>query len=221
MYTPWWYINVMLRYVFLMCVMFFTAMASAFARPVSYPTGWTVITENNAMENSALLHYTLTPKTAIGYRYAYDRPTQDGSHGVQINNLLHRWNNPGSQANIYLKSAVGVIDQDDGFAAEGFTGMQADWENRRVMVMYENRATLSADGERSRFMQQAGFGVAPYFAEFGAFHTWAMIHVVHRPDQSKPIQFEPMLRFFKGPVLVETGYNITVNKPVVNATFRF
>ena len=211
----------MTRYVFLIPVLFLLTAPQAFARPVSYPTGWTVITEHDAVENSALVHYTFTPEIPVGYRYAYDRATQDGFHGVQMNNLLKRWNNPDSQANVYLKSAIGVIDGHDGFAGEGFTGMQADWENRRIMVMYENRATLSSEGDRSRFMQDVGFGVAPYVADFGALHSWAMFHIVHQPDHDKPVQFEPMLRFFKGQVMVETGYNFTVKRPVINATFRF
>ena len=203
----------------ILCLGLFLALSTqmAVARPVSYPGGWTFITENDGEANSALVHYTVTPKTAFGYRVEYDRSTRATFNGVQMNNLLQRWNNPASQANIYLKSAVGVAKDDP----EAFTGIQADWENRRYMVMYENRAMLSQDDKRQMFHQEVGFGIAPYVAEFGSFHTWIMAHVRHHPEDEKPFQFQPMLRFFKGTILVETGYNVTTHAPVANAMIRF
>lgn len=186
------------------------------ARPVSYPGGWTVITENDADENSALLHYTLTPRVSVGYRMAYDRMTHETFHGAQMNNLLKRWNMPDAQANIYLKSAIGFAER-----PEGFVGVQTDWETRRHMVMYENRATFSPNDQKQRFNHSVGFGIAPYVAEAGALHTWIMPHVLYQPEDNKKWQFTPMLRFFKDSVLVEGGYNMTIKKPILNATIRF
>lgn len=204
-----------MRFAFLLLFLCLPVLVEA--RPVSYPGGWTFITENDDEENSALFHYTLTTNTAVGYRIAYDRDTHATFNGVQMNNLLKRWNNPDSQANIYLKSAIGVAKDD----AEGFTGLQADWETRRYMVMYENMAMMSPDKDRNEFHQMLGLGVAPYVAEFGSLHTWIMAHVMHDPEENKEIQFQPTVRFFKDSVLVETGYNITTHAPVANAMVRF
>lgn len=192
-----------------------TAM-TAQARPVSYPGGWTTVLENDGDENSALIHYTLTTKTAIGYRFTYDRDTNEAFHGIQMNNLLKRWNNPDSQANIYLKSAVGVAER-----PEGFTGLQADWEDRRFMVMYENMAMISPNDQKRKFHQSVGLGIAPYLGEAGDFHTWIMPHIMHQPEDDRDWQFAPMLRFFKGSVLVEGGYNVTEKTPIFNAMIRF
>jgi hypothetical protein len=187
------------------------------ARPVSYPGGWTMITEHSGDENNALLHYTVTPTTAIGYRVAYDRETNTTYNGAQLNYLVKRWNNPGSQANIYLKSSLGVAKDN----LEGFAGLQADWEDRRFMVMYESMVMESPDNRRSKFHQEIGLGIAPYVAEFGALHTWMMFHVMQRPQEEDNWQFQPMLRFFKGTVLVEGGYNVTTHSPAANAMIRF
>lgn len=202
---------------FWIVIPFLVLSLTAEARPVSYPGGWTLIAQNDRYENSALLHYTVTPRWSVGYRAAYDRDTRAMFNGIQVNNLLRRWNNPDSQANIYLKSAAGLTEGD----VEGFTGLQADWENRRVMVSYENRISFSPNEMRRDYQQEAGFGIAPYVAEFGAFHTWAMLHLVHMPEANDPVQVQPMLRFFKGTVLVEAGYNVTIDKPVLNAMIRF
>ena len=194
-------------------------MQYAVARPVSYPGGWTIITENNGDQNYGLVHYTFTPKLAVGYRVDYDRDSKDTFHGVQMNNLLKRWNNPDSQANIYLKSAAGVSAK--GSDLEGMIGMQADWEDRRWMIMYENNAMASPNDMRREFRQSLGLGVAPYVAEFGSLHTWIMPHILHQPEDKKNWQFAPMLRMFKGPVLFEAGYNVTTKTPLFNAMIRF
>lgn len=199
----------------LLLVLFLPSFVAA--RPVSYPGGWTFITENDAEQNSALMHYTITPRVAVGYRASYNRDTHATFNGIQMNNLLKRWNNPDSQANIYTRTAIGLTQD----KVEGFGGIQADWETRRYMISYENMAMFSPDDRRNRFHQMAGVGIAPYVAEFGSFHTWAMLHVIHAPEDRQEMQWQPMMRFFKGPLLFEGGYNTTLKYPVVDFTARF
>jgi hypothetical protein len=207
----------MSKWIVVFLVLAIPASFPAWARPVSYPGGWTFITENDGSNNTAVTHYTVDRHTAVGYRLDYDRDTQKTFHGFQMNNLLKRWNNPDSQANIYLKSAVGFRDGE----AEGFTGTQMDWEDRRFMLMYENMGMVSGEEEQREFHQKFGLGIAPYVAEFGSLHTWFMFHAVHEPESDKNWQFESMLRFFKGTVLIEAGYNFTMDQPMANAMIRF
>ena len=205
-----------MRLSFFLYLILILAALPVSARPVSYPGGWTAIVENDGDENSALVHYTLNPKLALGYRVAYDRDTGETFHGIQMNNLIKRWNEPDSQANIYFKSAIGVAER-----PEGFIGAQADWENRRVMIMYENMAMISPNEEKRKFHQSLGFGIAPYLGEAGDLHTWIMPHILHQPEDDKPWQFAPMVRFFKASFLIEGGYNVTEKTPILNATIRF
>lgn len=202
---------------FAACCVLMLYTGVAHARPVSYPGGWTFITENDGENNTALVHYTIDRTTALGYRIDYDRDTHKTFNGIQMNNLIKRWNNPDSQGNIYLKSAFGLRAEN----AEGLVGTQADWENRRIMLMYENMGMVSGDEAQNKFHQKFGFGIAPYVAEFGSLHTWMMFHAVQEPEDDKNWQFESMLRFFKGPILVEGGYNFTKNQPMANAMIRF
>ena len=190
--------------------------SSVSARPVSYPGGWTVITENDGDENNALVHYTLTTHTAIGWRIAYDRATHETFNGIQMNNLLKRWNNPDSQANIYLKSAIGMAER-----PEGMLGAQIDWEDRRFMTSYENAVTLSPENAKRKFHQSFGLGIAPYLGESGELQTWIMPHLLYQSEDDKKWQFAPMLRFYKNTVLIEAGYNFTKSTPVANAMIRF
>lgn len=184
-------------------------VAEANARPVSYPEGWTIMQMNDEDANGLHIHYSPTAKYSIGYKAEYWRDMKWQFHGVQLNHLVKRWNQPDSQANLYLKNGVGLaysdfeaFDQESSLA--GFTGVAVDWENRRFFTSYENRLYYAGDLDQF-FMQKARIGVAPYIGEYGDIHTWLMLQVDHNPKKHDEVTFTPMLRFFKSEYLAELG----------------
>jgi len=183
----------------------------AIARPVSYPGGWTFMTMNDGDKNSAHIHYSPTAKTSVGYKFEYWRDKEFTLNAVQMNNLLKRWNQKHSQANLYLKSGLGIAYSDDGdfdgeTSAAGFTGIAADWENRRFFTSYENRYTEA--GEIDDFYQQsARVGFAPYEGDYGDLHTWLMLQVEHMPEADNNFTVTPLVRLFKDVHLFEAGMN--------------
>ncbi len=192
-------------------LMAFGANIDVQARPVSYPGGVTAMVMNNPDSNSVHLHYSPTAKYSLGYKGEYWRDGEYTIQAVQMNNLLKRWNKPASQANIYLKSGVGVAYSDKGaFDHETepafYTGLAADWEDRRFFTSYENRFTEAGDID-DFFMQSARVGVAPYIGEYGDIHTWLMLQVDHQPEAEDKVTVTPLVRFFKGVHLVEAGMN--------------
>jgi hypothetical protein len=195
------------------------------ARPVSYPSGWTFITENNGDANSALIHYSPTAFTSVGVRTEYRRDGEYFLNSVQMNNLLKRWNKKDSQANLYLKSGVGVAvsdaDATDGdSSATAFTGIAADWETRRYFVSYENRYIEAGDLD-DFFVQRARIGIAPYVADYGSIHTWLMLEVEHEPEDSDgKFTVTPLIRLFKGASLLEAGMS-NEGEVLFNFTHRF
>ena len=48
-----------------------------------------------------------------------------------------------------------------------------------------------------------------------------MLEIDHLPSDPDSVTATPLIRFFKGPLLVEAGYNLTVNQPLFNFTYRF
>lgn len=179
------------------------------ARPVSYPGGWTLMLMNDGDTNSTHIHYSPTAHLSVGYKFEYWRDTEMTLNAVQMNNLLRRWNSPDSQANLYLKSGIGVAYRDTGSfdedaRAAGFTGLSADWEDRRSFVSYEARYTEA--GKIDDFFQQsARVGWAPYAGDYGDLHTWLMLHVAHMPEADDPVAVTPLVRFFKDVHLLEAG----------------
>ena len=194
------------------------------ARPVSYPTGWTAMLMNDGDKNSAHVHYSPTAKTSVGYKFEYWRDKEFTLNAVQMNNLLKRWNEKHSQANLYLKSGLGIAYSDAGdfdgeTSAAGFTGIAADWENRRFFTSYENRYTEA--GEIDDFYQQsARVGWAPYEGDYGDLHTWLMLQVEHMPEADNNFTVTPLVRLFKDVHLLEAGMN-NRGEVLFNYVFRY
>ena len=197
---------------------------TADARPVSYPGGWTLMLMNNGDVNSAHAHYSPTAKTSVGYKFEYWRDRDFTLNAVQMNNLLKRWNEKDSQANLYLKSGVGIAHSNGGpkdgeTSAAGFTGIAADWENRRFFTSYENRYTEAGEID-DFFMQSARVGWAPYEGDYGDVHTWIMLQVEHTPESEHNFTVTPLVRVFKDVHLFEAGMS-TRGEVLFNYVFRY
>ena len=206
----------------------FFISASAEARPVSYPDAWTVMLRNDADQNSAHVHYTFDTQHSIGLRLRYDRDGDFTFTGAQLNRLIKRWNKVNSQANVYGRIGIGQVtdnldsselrlkrEKDEAL----FLGMSADWETRRYF------ASVAAEHwDNGRFGEFSSYhsrlGIAPYVANTGSLHTWFMIEGHHRPESPDKIGASALLRFFKGPSLVEVGID-DQGEPLLNYIHRF
>lgn len=179
------------------------------ARPVSYPGGWTTMLMNSPDMHSVHIHYSPTINYSVGYRGEYDRGGDYWMNSVQVNNLLKRWNMPDAQANFYLKSGLGFAYSDAGkdeneTSPAAYSGIAADWENRRFFTSYENRI-VKAGSIDSYFEQSARIGVTPYIGDYGDLHTWLMLEAKHDPGSSDSFTLTPLVRFFKDVHLIEAG----------------
>lgn len=201
---------------------------TAQARPVSYPDAWTVMLKNDDSQNSAHIHYTLDTQHSLGLRLRYDREGDFTFTGAQLNRLVKRWNKPDSQANLYGRIAIGQVfdnldnsemrvkrETDEGL----FLGISGDWETRRYFV-----SAAAEHWESGRFGEYSSFhsrlGIAPYVANTGALHTWIMVEGHHRPESQDKMAATALLRFFKGPSLLEVGID-DQGEPLLNYIHRF
>jgi hypothetical protein len=200
------------------------ASAATVARPVSYTGGWTVVEESDRQSSSALVHYTPSPTMSLGLKTEINRDSDFVIYSVHPTVLAKRWFGADYQGNLYFHGGVGLASginnnpESDHMAIYG--GVMADWETRTLFVGYRNRY-LEAGEHTSQFMQAFRAGFAPYKGDSGDLHTWLMLEIDHRPSDPDSITATPLVRFFKGPLLVEAGYNLSVNQPLVNFTYRF
>ncbi len=212
------FMNFIRFFGFLLILLFSSA---AFARPVSYSGGSTIMTMNGPIKNSIHAHYSPTYRYSVGYRGEYFRKQQVALNGVQLNNLAKRWNLPAAQGNLYIKSSLGNANKSDRDGVYGFLGVAGDFETRKYFVSYENRYYRADKDIISYFEQSARVGIAPYVAEYGNLHTWLMLQVSHQPTiEGDEVVATPLVRFFKGVHLAEFG--VSSNKRVLlNYIVRF
>lgn len=183
-------------------VLLYTSAAQA--RPITYPGGWSVMTMNDPSVNNIEAFYTLAPNYSFGWRHDYWRDPKANMDALQLNLLLKRWNNPGSQSNLYLKTGAGIAYKHDDRNAVVYGGVAADWETRRWYLSYENEF-LTAGDIHSKASHKARAGVAPYVGDAGDIHTWLMLQTEYTPSEDDPVTVTPLIRLFKGTTLLEAG----------------
>lgn len=175
------------------------------ARPVSWPGGVTLMQELDPGTGSALLHYTPNRHYSVGGRYLRLRAEDANLAGAQATWLVKRWNMEGAQANLYL-SGLGGAGWRDGESAGpgGFVDAQADWENRRVMLMGMARLTR-IDRLGTTDMQLGRIGWAPYEGDYGDAHLWLFAQVKRDSGMADEVQPALVARLFYRTLLVEAG----------------
>lgn len=167
------------------------------------------MTMNDQDRNAVELNYSPSAFYSVGVMHEYMRTNEYNVDEVTLNILAKRWNLPQSQANIFIKSGAGIAYDDDVTEPAAFTGIELDWENRRLFTLYENRFFTAGDLEQYA-KHTARVGVAPYIGDSGDLHTWIMLQADYMPgdDDGDDFSVTPMVRFFKGTNLLEAGYNL-------------
>jgi hypothetical protein len=194
------------------------------ARPVSYAGGWTLIEESDQQSTSVLVHYSPASNWSIGPRVEVNRDLDYALYSIHPTWLAKRWFGSDYQGNLYLHAgaglATGINDNPlgDDFAIHG--GVMADWETRSLFAGYRSRY-LDAGHFGDQFSQAARLGFAPYVGDTGDLHTWLMLEIDHRPEADDTVTATPLIRLFKGPLLLEAGYNLSAKQPLFNFTYRF
>lgn len=197
----------------------FTALAAigvaaatpAVARPVSYAGGDMAMIEHRDEATIVEVVHTFTPRFALGWHDEWDNEDDWQFHGPMIAGLAKRWNMPDAQGNVFWMAGAGVAYDDVAAARDArpaaYAAVEADWENRRFYTLYQARAFWAEDIDRS-VSHRFRVGVAPYVAEAGALHTWAILQVDHEPEDDRPVSVTPLVRVFKGGALAEAGLSL-------------
>ena len=168
------------------------------ARPISYSGGSTVMSFSDNIKDSLYYHYSPSYKYSVGIENIRDKYFNDNYSYVRFTYLLNRKNTENSQRNLYFQSGI----NSEGFN-KSFYGMHGDWETRRLFVGFGLKETKKKIHDYSEQYYQ--IGVAPYLGDYGDLHTWIMIKAKENSLENKWSTY-PVLKFFKGNVLMEFGY---------------
>jgi hypothetical protein len=182
------------------------------ARPITYPGGSMAMTENADEYWTNEVMYTPSARYSVGVRSEYAGEDNRQYQGLSANFLAYRHNAQDGQANVYLLTSAGIASNDKASlrhktGGAGLLGLEADWENRRFLILGQVKG-FAAQGIDKTLTWRGRVGVAPYVGEFGDLHTWLMLQVDHEPESRDPVNASGVVRFFKGPVLIELGSSL-------------
>ncbi len=182
----------------------------AFAKPIAYADGTTVMLEYGAgtMAEAQVFH-------APSYRYSFGGGhlsldseagggTQDFSY-LRFNYLPKRWNLESAQANVFVWASAGNahIGETGGDRFAWNVGGQFDYETRRVY------ASLRTDQyESSAFSQRIDtlqLRFAPYAHDYDRLAVWFVAQARHADELSGDVELAALLRLFKRNAWIEAG----------------
>tara|TARA_A100001011_G_scaffold271579_1_gene280791 strand:- start:432 stop:1037 length:606 start_codon:yes stop_codon:yes gene_type:complete len=178
---------------------FFLVSNSSESRPISYSGGSTLMAFSDNMKNSIYYHFSPTYKYSLGIESIEDKFFGNNYLYLRLTYLLNRKNTQNSQRNLYFQSGVSSKGFDN-----IFYGIHGDWETRRLFFGFNLK---QVENEKKDYYDQSyQLGFAPYLGNYGDLHTWVMLKTKRNSLRSEWSTY-PVLKFFKGNVLMEFGYN--------------
>jgi hypothetical protein len=167
------------------------------ARPISYSGGHTVMHFNDNMKESIYYHYSPSFKYSVGVEKFDDKIFDRSDTNLRFTYLVNRKNTKNSQRNFYFQSAVSTKNKNYIY------GVHGDWETRRYFIGFDYKEVKNIIDYKNKHIQ---LGFAPYLGTYGDLHTWLMLKTKKNSLRKKQITY-PVIKFFKGNVLLELGYD--------------
>ena len=183
------------------CIM---ACSELWAHPVIWKNGWAMNYQVSYFGNAFKLHHSLSHRWALGLHTLSQKEEEYAM--LQSNVLLKRWNDVGSQANLYVFTGLGAGLQRPSTEI-GHLGFQADWETRRLYTQFSAHAYFK---EQSHYQSRTRLGYSPYLVEYEGLSTWLILQLDTYHAANKHIStVMPVLRFFKDTMLLEVGHTFS------------
>jgi hypothetical protein len=180
---------------------------AAWAHPVAYQGATGVMVWNQPFLSDYWVTYSFRPDMAFAGR-AMRMEMRDGGrswfYGPQFDYLVHRWNEPDYQANVYAYGAFGGVWTSTRSGTAPLGGIEADAESRKYFIMGKIEGFAPTVGENF-YTSSFRLGLAPYEAEFNEIATWLMVQAQHHPSLVKDYSVTPLVRLFYKNFLVEAG----------------
>jgi hypothetical protein len=197
----------------------------ATAGPMGFDGSFMSMGDFNNNWRETFVNYAVTPRDAFGVSATYMR-SDDKSKARTLEEftytrLLHRWNLPNSQANLWFVGGIGALQGEDKLAGKNddfdkvmvTPGVQFDYETTRVYAAANYRFYRASDINHDYSSVRAGFSF--YEPEYDGTQPWFVLEARNMNGLSDKIEVTPMLRLINKRFFVEAGMN-TDYKPRFN-----
>ncbi len=187
------------------------------AGPMGFNESYMVMGDFNNNWRESFINYAITPRDAFGVSATYmrsdDRSKTRTLEELTYTRLLHRWNMPHAQANLWFMGGVGALqgenkglNRDHDFDKVMITpGVQFDYETTRVYFMATHRLYRTSNLNHDYSAIRAGFSF--YETGYDQTQPWFILETRNMNGLSDKVEITPMLRFINKNFFVEGGVN--------------
>jgi hypothetical protein len=198
-----------LRIAWLLCALLLSVQAQA--RPMGFKQSWMLMGDLSPDEQMLLLNYAVTAKDAVGVGVQRMRPddkrfTHDEA-SVNYTRLLHRWNLPDAQANLWFVGAVGAVRGDDFSGTKTLIApaVMFDYETTRLYFSAEAKLYRAGNIHHDAVSAKAGFSF--YEVNYDETQPWLIVQAKRTQQLSDKTEITPSLRLIHKNIFVDIGVN--------------
>ena len=187
------------------------AMAGAAAAPMGFKDSWMAMGDLGPGWREAFVNYAFTPRDALGPSVVYmrsdDKALTRELAEVAYTRLLHRWNLPHAQANVWFVGGLGAVRGNDfaGSRAVATPGLQLDYETTRLYFSANGRLYRASGMRHDYASARAGFSF--HEVDYDEVQPWLLIEARRMQGLSEKTEITPMLRLVHNRYFVELGVN--------------
>ena len=200
----------------------------ATAGPMGFDESFMAMSDFNNNWRESFVNYAVTPRDAVGVSATYMRADDESKtrtlEELTYTRLLHRWNLPHAQANLWFQGGIGMLQGEEKPAGRDFNkvvvtpGIQFDYETTRVYFQAVHKLYRATDINHDFTSLRAG--VSFYETNYDKTQPWFVLEARNMNGLSDKIEVTPMLRLINKSFFVEAGMN-TNYKPRFNFMYIF
>jgi hypothetical protein len=202
----------MKNYKLALITLLITLTPKLWAHPVSFQGAWSFINESTDKTRTMMGTYSYRYWLAPSMTYQSIKKDKNSLDKKEfyipgVNILLHRFNRPTSQGNIYLSAGYG-LEAIEGKTTQGAgkVDLDVDWEDRKYYVASQYSRVIREGSAQDVQIKKFRAGFAPYLGDFKELNTWFILQF--KQMDNDPIETTPMLRFYYKNVLWEVGSSL-------------
>ncbi len=192
---------------------FMILIQTVYGHPVTFKGGTAVSSVHRPRMTHLQVNYTFHRHAAVATSFVRldldDEQYDIEGPIIHMNTLVKRWNQVGSQGNIYTITGLGYNFNPEAESQPfAYTGLQIDYETQRIYTALQGFSFISDINSHIPYGLRYRFGAAPYIADYDELQIWVIAQVDHMSDMSEQPRFTPMLRLFYRTVLWEMGQDL-------------
>ena len=188
---------------------------SAQAAPMGFKDSWMAMGDFGPNWRELYVNYATTPRDAWGVSGTYMQ-SDDKQHSVHLaeatyTRLLHRWNLPHAQANVWFIGGLGSARMEEKIGGSSRTrvmaspGIQFDYETTRVYFATMTRLYRARGINHDYGSVRAGFSF--YETDYDQTQPWLIVEARRMHDLSDKTEITPMLCLINKNYFIEAGVN--------------